>query len=272
MLCSTYLPLLTLCTISTLKTCTSLNLSIVPFNEAFSPLFSNQNVTPSYDGKYVQIAMNQWSTSGSGFVSRYTYNHGLFTASIKLPNSYSAGVVATFYLQNNELMRDEIDFEFLGHIEGEKWYSLEYGPDHFFLDQLPIRELNNVEGMGGDFPSNPMYVYGTIWDGSNWATHNGQYRVDIQRGPFVTGYSFVINGCRVVQFGSMPSECNVTIPSGILSSAERQQMNWYRFWCMTYSCCNDVDRYPNSLPECGVEGPGMQLVERPTFGASRRFV
>ncbi|KAI3743993.1 hypothetical protein L1987_57065 [Smallanthus sonchifolius] len=107
-----------------------------------------------------------------------------------------------------------------------------------------------------------MYVYGTIWDGSNWATHNGKYRVDIQRGPFVTGYSFIINGCRVDQFGSTPSECNVTIPSGILSSAERQQMNWYRIWCMTYSCCNDVDRYPNSLPECGVEGPGMQPAEQ----------
>ncbi|KAK1425284.1 hypothetical protein QVD17_20634 [Tagetes erecta] len=293
MMFSTYLQLIILCTISTLKTCTSLNLSIIPFDEAFVPLYGSQTITLSNDGKSVQISMNEWSASGSGFVSRYPYNHGLFTASIKLPNNtYSAGVVATFYLQNNELMRDEIDFEFLGHIEGEKWvlqtnvygngsihrgreerYTLPFDPSKdfhyysifwnsgrviFYVDEWPIREVKNVESMGGDFPSKPMYVYGTIWDGSNWATHNGKYRVDLQRGPFVTGYSFIINGCSLDPFDSTPFGCDVVLPSGILSFAERQKMNWYRTWLMTYSYCDDVDRYPGSLPECRVEGPGMQ--------------
>ena len=36
--------------------------------------------------------------TGSGFVSNDLYLHGLFSASIKLPSDYSAGVVVAFYV------------------------------------------------------------------------------------------------------------------------------------------------------------------------------
>lgn len=307
MLFSTYLRFVILFTITIFKPSVSLNLSIVQFTEAFTSLYNNQNVVPSIDGKSVEISMNQWTTSGSGFISRNAYYYGLFTASIKLPNNrYSAGVVATFYAQSHELNRDEIDFEFLGHIESEKWvlqtniygngsvnkgreerYTLPFDPSEdchnytilwntgrivFYVDDCPIREVENVESMGGDFPSQPMFLYGTIWDGSDWATQNGKYRVDFQHGSFVTSYSsFVINGCRVDQVESTPMECDIALPSGI-SDIERSKMNVFRSKYMTYSYCHDTARYRATLPECGVEGPGMQPVEAPISGASSRFI
>lgn len=36
--------------------------------------------------------------SGSGFVSQDLYLHGFFSASIKLPSDYTAGVVVAFYV------------------------------------------------------------------------------------------------------------------------------------------------------------------------------
>lgn len=52
--------------------------------------------------------------------------NGLFSASIKLPSpSYIAGVVVAFYLSINDQYptqhHDEIDFEFLGHVNGQDW-------------------------------------------------------------------------------------------------------------------------------------------------------
>lgn len=36
--------------------------------------------------------------AGSGFVSHDLYKHGFFSASIKLPADYTAGVVVAFYV------------------------------------------------------------------------------------------------------------------------------------------------------------------------------
>ncbi|KAI3719572.1 hypothetical protein L6452_20474 [Arctium lappa] len=304
-------------TITIFKPSTSLNLNFISFTETFSLLFGYQNILLSNDDKSVQISMNQWARDGSGFVSRSAYHHGLFTASIKLPNNnYSAGVVATFYARNNAFNRDdEIDFEFLGHIPGEEWvlqtniygngsvhrgreekFTLPFDPSKdfhnysillntgrvvFYVDGLPIREVRKVEAMGDDFPSKPLFLYGTIWDGSDWATHNGRYKTDFSHGPFVAGYAgFVINGCPVID-PTQPTQpdCQVSLPDGI-SAVERSKMQVFRRKYMTYSYCYDTGRYPNPLPECEAEAPDMQPaeppvvlspVEPPVSGASRRF-
>lgn len=39
--------------------------------------------------------------AGSGFVSQELYLHGYFSASIKLPADYTAGVVVAFYVSVN---------------------------------------------------------------------------------------------------------------------------------------------------------------------------
>ena len=38
--------------------------------------------------------------AGSGFVSQDLYLHGFFSASIKLPADYTAGVVVAFYVSD----------------------------------------------------------------------------------------------------------------------------------------------------------------------------
>src|SRR6266540_4683535 len=90
--------------------------------------------------------------AGSGFISSSLYQHGFFSASIKLPSDYSAGVVVAFYVSPStrsmssvsiyvvfiiydiynccmqasngdvfEKHHDELDFEFLGNIRGKPW-------------------------------------------------------------------------------------------------------------------------------------------------------
>ena len=36
--------------------------------------------------------------SGSGFISSSMYQHGFFSAKIKLPSDYTAGIVVAFYV------------------------------------------------------------------------------------------------------------------------------------------------------------------------------
>ncbi|CAL9054773.1 unnamed protein product, partial [Musa banksii] len=58
---------------------------------------------------------------GAGFASQGLYLHGFFSASIKLPADYAAGVVVAFYMSNGDVFEkthDELDFEFLGNIRG----------------------------------------------------------------------------------------------------------------------------------------------------------
>ncbi|ONK58950.1 uncharacterized protein A4U43_C08F1400 [Asparagus officinalis] len=60
----------------------------------------------------------------SGFISSDMYQYGLFSASIKLPSDYTAGIVVAFYMSNGDVFRknhDELDFEFLGNIWGKQW-------------------------------------------------------------------------------------------------------------------------------------------------------
>lgn len=46
------------------------------------------------------FSFDAWVPTGSGFVSQDLYLHGFFSASIKLPADYTAGVVVAFYVSN----------------------------------------------------------------------------------------------------------------------------------------------------------------------------
>ncbi|KMZ63997.1 hypothetical protein ZOSMA_38G01050 [Zostera marina] len=48
----------------------------------------------------------------------------------------------------------------------------------FFIDDIPIRKVTRNETIAGHFPSKPMSLYATIWDGSSWATSGGRYKVN----------------------------------------------------------------------------------------------
>jgi xyloglucan:xyloglucosyl transferase len=180
------------------------------------------------------------------------YQHGLFSASIKLPSDYTAGVVVAFYTSNGDVFEkrhDELDFEFLGNIRGKPWrvqtnlygngsvsrgreerYVLPFDPTTefhrysilwtaaavaFYVDDVPVREVRRSAAMGGDFPSKPMSLYATVWDASTWATSGGRYRVNYRYGPFVASFTdLALLGCRAGAAGDDDDDDHIRMVAG----------------------------------------------------------
>ncbi|KAI3448986.1 hypothetical protein Pfo_005651 [Paulownia fortunei] len=223
--------LLLLLHVSCVAHAAAINISTIPFTKGFTPLFGEPNIIPSADDRSVQLHLNQHT--GSGFKSSDLYSHGFFSAKIKLPSDYTAGIVVAFYTTNGDIFRkahDELDFEFLGNIRGKAWrfqtnmygngstnrgreerYYLWFDPSKefhrysilwttkniiFYIDDVPIREIVRNDAMGADFPSKPMALYATIWDASDWATSGGKYRANYKYAPFVAEFTdLVLHGC-----------------------------------------------------------------------------
>ncbi|XP_042022015.1 probable xyloglucan endotransglucosylase/hydrolase protein 28 [Salvia splendens] len=283
------------------------NLPIVAFDEGYSHLFGDGNLMVLRDGKSAHISLDE--RTGSGFVSQDIYLHGYFSASIKLPADYTAGVVVAFYMSNAdtyEKNHDEIDFEFLGNIRGKEWriqtniygngstntgreerYGLCFDPSEdfhqysilwteneivFYVDNVPIREIKKTEAMGGDFPSKPMSLYATIWDGSDWATNGGKYRVNYKYAPYIAEFSdFVLHGCAVDP--TEPSECDTLPTLPTIASQHRTKMASFRNKHMQYSYCYDRARYKAPLSECVIdskEAERLRGFNPVVFGGARR--
>ncbi|KAF8032530.1 hypothetical protein BT93_D1439 [Corymbia citriodora subsp. variegata] len=214
----------------------------ISFDEGYRPLFGDGNVVRSPSGDDVRILLDRYT--GSGFISSDMYRHGFFSAKIKLPSDYTAGVVVAFYTSNGDVFEkthDELDIEFLGNIRGKPWrfqtnvygngstsrgreerYTLWFDPTKeyhrysilwtankiiFYVDEVPIREIVKSEAMGGDFPLKPMSLYATIWDASNWATSGGRYKVNYKYAPFVSEFKdLVLEGCPADPIRQVPAE------------------------------------------------------------------
>ncbi|KAJ8754286.1 hypothetical protein K2173_002737 [Erythroxylum novogranatense] len=211
----------------------SFNLSTISFDEGYTPLFGDGNLVRSPNARSVRILLDRFT--GSGFISSKMYKYGFFSANIKLPGDYTAGVCVAFYTSNGDVFEkthDELDFEFLGNVEGKPWrfqtnlygngstfrgreeryrlwfdptkefhrYSILWTPKNiiFFIDEVPIREVVRTEAMSSEYPSKPMSLYATIWDASNWATSGGRYKVNYKYAPFVAEFKdLVLEGCAV---------------------------------------------------------------------------
>ncbi|KAH9614971.1 hypothetical protein KSS87_004551 [Heliosperma pusillum] len=209
------------------------NVSHISYDEGYSPLFADFNIKKSDDGRGANLHLNRYA--GSGFISSKYYDYGFFSAKIKLPGDYTAGVVVAFYTSNADVWEkkhDELDIEFLGNLKGKQWrfqtnmygngstsrgreerYRLWFDPTKdfhqynilwtcnniiFYVDNVPIREITRNEEMGGDYPSKPMSLYATIWDASSWATAGGKYSVKYEFEPFVSEFTdLVLDGCPV---------------------------------------------------------------------------
>ncbi|KAG8363229.1 hypothetical protein BUALT_Bualt19G0000400 [Buddleja alternifolia] len=268
--------------------------STLSFDEGFNPLYGEPNIIPFESNKSVKISMDE--RTSSGFHSKLMYMHGYFEASLKLPENYTAGVVVTFYTSNNQkypFYHDEIDFEFLGHVDGQNWlvqtnfygngstnrgreerYELWFDPSEdfhrygilwsdsritYYVDDVPIRHVKRVDAMGGDFPSKEMSLYGTIWNGSNWATNGGNSKLDLSYGPYVAKYSsFVINGCPF----DPAQYCNNSLSSNEMTQEEIGDMVSFRREFMTYSYCYDRKRYAVPLPECVFNSQEFQHLQK----------
>ncbi|KAI4340280.1 hypothetical protein MLD38_025132 [Melastoma candidum] len=288
-----------------------LPLPVTPFEEGYTQIFGDDNLVVHRDGRTVHLTLDE--RTGSGFASQDLYLHGFFSASIKLPSDYTAGVVVAFYMSNGDVYEknhDEIDFEFLGNIRGKEWriqtnvygngstnigreerYGLWFDPADdfhqysilwteskiiFYVDGVPIREVKKTESMGGQFPSKPMTVYVTIWDGSDWATNGGKYRVNYKYAPYIAEFSdLILHGCAVNPVDHFANCDNgparESMPTDI-SHRERAKMESLRKKHMTYSYCYDRTRYKVPPPECIInpkEAEHLQAFDPVTFGNGR---
>ncbi|OIW10691.1 hypothetical protein TanjilG_16063 [Lupinus angustifolius] len=209
------------------------DLATIPFSDGYSLLFGGSNVVRTADDNGVKLLLDRYT--GSGFISSNMYRYGFFSANIKLPSNYTAGVCVAFYTSNGDVFQkshDELDFEFLGNVAGKPWqfqtnlygngstnrgreerYRLWFDPTKeyhrysilwtaknviFYIDDVPIREVLRSVEMGGDYPSKPMSLYATIWDASNWATSGGRYKANYKYAPFIAEFKdLVLKGCPV---------------------------------------------------------------------------
>ena len=94
----------------------------IDFLSAFSVEGDMNLVQPLPDGG-IQLAMT--NTTESSLTSKSAYLHGVFTAKLRLPQGFSAGIVSSFYMTSTfgvqtleqSKHQDEADFEFLGNTE-----------------------------------------------------------------------------------------------------------------------------------------------------------
>ncbi|XP_071736451.1 probable xyloglucan endotransglucosylase/hydrolase protein 33 [Rutidosis leptorrhynchoides] len=226
-----------------------------------STLYGASNVHMKNDGSYVDISLDK--NSGSGLVSNERYQHGFFSAAIKLPMGVTSGVVLAFYMSNSDVFphnHDEIDFELLGHEKRKDWvlqtniygngsvntgreekfnlwfdptqefhqYSILWNTHHivFLVDNIPIREVIHNQASLSIYPSKPMSLYTTIWDASEWATHGGKYPVDYHYAPFVASFGELeMEGCVILK--TNPSSTSTCSKSSTLLSVDPVDGNEY---------------------------------------------
>ncbi|XWS59623.1 hypothetical protein CRYUN_Cryun08bG0138000 [Craigia yunnanensis] len=238
-----------------------------------------------------QNALTIWldRTSGSGFKSARPFRSGYFGASIKVQPGYTAGVITAFYLSNNEAhpgFHDEVDIEFLGTTFGKPytlqtnvyirgsgdgiiigremkfnlWFDPTQGFHHyaifwspkeiiFLVDDVPIRRYPRKSAE--TFPLRPMWVYGSIWDASSWATEDGKYKADYNYQPFVAKFTnFKAGGCSAYA----PARCwpvsASPFRSGGLTRQQYRAMKWVQRYHMVYDYCRDRKRNHALTSEC----------------------
>ncbi|KAI3989605.1 hypothetical protein MKX01_036214 [Papaver californicum] len=208
------------------------------------------------DQKSLTICLD--SNTGSGFKSIQTFPSGYFSTAIKLQPGYTAGVITSFYflgttpgkpytLQTNVYIRGSGDGKIIGReMKFHLWfdptanfhnYAILWSPKEiiFFVDDIPIRSYRKKSEY--TFPLRPMWVYGSIWDASSWATEDGKYKANYQYQPFVGRAS-----CHPVSASPYRS--------GVLSRKQFWAMRWAQRYYMVYNYCKDYIRDRSLTPEC----------------------
>lgn len=236
------------------------------------------------NGQLLTLSMDR--ASGSGFQSKSQYLFGRFDMQIKLVPGNSAGTVATFYLSSQGSQHDEIDLEFLGNASGEPYtvhtnvysqgkggreqqfrmwfdptrdfhtYSVLWNPARivFFVDGTPIREFRNREASTGvAFPrTQPMRVYGSLWDAEDWATQGGRVKTDWAAAPFTVAYrgGLAADGCTAADAAAC-ARSNGKWMNQELNAAEQDRLRSVQANYMIYNYCADKWRFPQGPPpEC----------------------
>lgn len=119
----------------------------------------------------------------------------------------------------------------------------------FFVDDLPIRRYPRKSD--ATFPLRPMWVYGSIWDASSWATENGKYKANYDYQPFVGRYNnFKLGVCEVGGPASCRTPSGSPAPNGGLTQQQYEAMYWVQRNYKVYDYCRDPKRDHTQIPEC----------------------
>ncbi|KAL2540752.1 Xyloglucan endotransglucosylase/hydrolase protein 2 [Abeliophyllum distichum] len=263
----------------------------VNFDVNYNITWGKDHVLSLNQGRQVQLSMD--IQSGAGFGSKLSYGSGFFHLRIKLPGKDSAGVVTAYYLTSTTINHDELDFEFLGNREGKPitlqtnvfvngqgnreqrfrfWfdptadfhtYKILWNQHHvvFYVDEIPIRIFKNNTNIGVSYPTQPMQIVASLWDGDSWATDGGQTKTNWSHAPFKAHFQgFNVNGCPL----DIQNSLNILVQQQCYSS--NYWWNDRKFWkldkiqqkayqqvrqkYMNYDYCSDRSRHPNIPPEC----------------------
>ncbi|KAG7543238.1 Xyloglucan endo-transglycosylase C-terminal [Arabidopsis thaliana x Arabidopsis arenosa] len=254
------------------------------FDENYVVTWGQNHFLKLNRSKEVQLSMDH--SSGSGFESKNHYGSGFFQMRIKLPAKDSAGIVTAFYLTSKGNIQDEVDFEFLGNREGKPitiqtnvftkgqgnreqrfvlWfdptedfhaYGILWNPYHivFYVDNIPIRvKKNNKKGIS--YPSKPMQVVSSLWNGEAWATDGGKTKINWAYAPFKAHFQgFSESGCHMDGwYDACESSAywwNTGKYVGVLSVSEQTALKNARAKYMNYDYCSDHTRFSVLPDEC----------------------
>ena len=130
----------------------------------------------------------------------------------------------------------------------------------FMVDTFPIRTYRNHADKGVAYPrSQPMSIQNSIWNGSDWATGGGKYKVDWTKGPFIASFAnYTIDACvwkGNASFCSADSSSNWWNKKEFssLTAEQNRWFRWVRRYHLTYDYCQDNKRFHDNLPkECSL--------------------
>lgn len=127
--------------------------------------------------------------------------------------------------------------------------------DRFYVDNIPIRVYKNENGVS--YPSKPMQVEASLWNGDDWATDGGRTKINWSNSPFIAHFQdFSLSGCNIDGRSNNVAACessNYWWNEGKyqrLSSYEQKIYEHVRKKYMNSDYCTDRSRYPTPPREC----------------------
>ncbi|KVH90415.1 Concanavalin A-like lectin/glucanase superfamily [Cynara cardunculus var. scolymus] len=156
-----------------------------------------------------------------------------------------------YTLQTNVYIRGSGDGKIIGReMKFHLWFDPTKNFHHYAILWTPSH-IMYLRKSAATFPLRPMWLYGSIWDASSWATEDGKYKADYRYQPFVGRFTnFKASGCSAY---SAPRCHPVTASpgrSGRLSRRQTTVMKWVQSRYMVYNYCWDNKRDHSLTPEC----------------------
>lgn len=126
--------------------------------------------------------------------------------------------------------------------------------DRFYVDNVPIRVYKNEKGV--NYPSKPMKVEASLWNGDSWATDGGRTKINYAFSPFIAHFQDFsgLSGCYVDGLSDNVATCgssNYWWNGGKyqrLRGYEQKIYEHFRNKYMNYDYCTDRSKYQS--PEC----------------------